>query len=220
MTMFKINKKNILVFDFDGTIADTFQSILDISNRLSKEYKFKMLAPDEAQKLKDKTLRETIEHLRVPFFKIPIILSKARKELHKEITSIAPIKGLKDVLMQFKENGFEMGIVSSNSRKNVKNFLKNNNLDVFDFISTSSKLWGKNRCINKALNKNSLKQKDVVYIGDEIRDVVAAKKAGIRVAAVTWGYNSSKALKKQQPDYIVNSPQELFNLFAKTLLPV
>ena len=59
-------KKNVLVFDFDGTIADTFQAILDISNRLSKQFKYKMLKPAEAEILKDKTLKETIDHLSVP----------------------------------------------------------------------------------------------------------------------------------------------------------
>ncbi|MBU0469721.1 MAG: HAD-IA family hydrolase [Candidatus Omnitrophica bacterium] len=212
-------KKDVLVFDFDGTIADTFQSILDISNRLSKQFKYKMLKPDEAESLKDKTLKETLDHLRVPILQLPLILLKARNELHKEIASIQPINGLKEILIQLKEFGFEMGIISSNSRKNVRRFLKINNLDLFDFISTSSKLWGKNRCIKKTLKMNSINNQDVVYIGDEIRDIVAAKKAGVRVAAVTWGYNSSKALKEQEPDYVVNNPKELIALFVDSLLP-
>lgn len=212
-------KKDILVFDFDGTIADTFQSIIDISNRLSQQFKYKKLKPFEAETLKDKTLKETLDHLCVPILKLPIILIKARNELHKEISSIQPINGLKEILIQLKEFGFEMGIISSNSRKNVRKFLKLNNIDLFDFISTSSKLWGKNRCIKKTLKKNSIKNQNVVYIGDEIRDIVAAKKAGVRVAAVTWGYNSSKALKEQQPDYVVNDPKELIDLFANSLIP-
>lgn len=212
-------KKDILVFDFDGTIADTFQAILEISNRLSKQFKYKMLLPGEAEILKDKTLKETIDHLSVPMLKIPLILVKARNELHKEISSIQPIAGLKEILIQLKEFGFEMGIITSNSRKNVRRFLKQNNIDLFDFISTSSKLWGKNRCINKTLKKNSINNQDVVYIGDEVRDIIAAKKAGVRVAAVTWGYNSLKALKEQEPDYVVNNPKELIELFADSLVP-
>jgi len=212
-------KKDVLVFDFDGTIADTFQAILHISNRLSKQFKYKMLDPDEAEYLKDKTLKETIDHLRVPILQLPAILFKARNELHKEIESVQPINGLKEILIQLKAFGFEMGIISSNSRKNVRRFLKSNNLDLFDFISTSSKLWGKNRCIKKTLKMNSINNQDVVYIGDEIRDIVAAKKAGVRVAAVTWGYNSSKALIEQSPDYVVNNPKELIDLFVDSLIP-
>ena len=63
------------------------------------------------------------------------------------------------------------------------------------------------------MKDKDLKLSEMIYIGDETRDIQAAKKAGIRSAAVTWGYNSRKALEAQSPDYLIHSPQELFHLF-------
>ena len=92
-------------------------------------------------------------------------------------------------------------------------FLENNQLELFDFIHTTSKIWSKNRSLKTLIHDNQLKLSEVIYIGDETRDIVAAQKAGIRCVAVTWGFNSRKALEAHRPDYLIHSPQELFRLF-------
>jgi HAD superfamily hydrolase (TIGR01549 family) len=206
--------KDILVFDFDGTVADTFNYILNISNQLSGEFKFKKILPHEVETMKDKTLEETIEHLQVPTLKIPLILHRARKELHKDMATIEPIEGIKEILTHLKKQGFQMGIITNNSTKNVTKFLKVHQIDLFDFVMTCSKIWGKSRSIKKLAHKKRLEIDKIIYIGDETRDIEAARKAGVRIAAVTWGYNSHKALQKLKPDFIIRNPQELLETFA------
>jgi len=207
-------KKHILIFDFDGTIADTFQFILDLSDQLAEDFHFEKIKPQEIDKLKDNTLMETVHHLNIPLLKIPLILARARKEIHKDISQIKPIKDLADILIQIKNLGMKMGILSSNSTKNIKEFLKNHDLDLFDFISSSSKLWGKNRSLKRIIKHSSLPIKKILYVGDETRDIEAARKTGIKSIAVTWGYNSAKALKASNPDYLIHTPQQLIQLFS------
>ncbi|MBN1869004.1 MAG: HAD-IA family hydrolase [Candidatus Omnitrophica bacterium] len=209
-----MNNNPVLIFDFDGTIADTFHYLLRIGNRLSEEFHFNKIRPDEVEEMKDKNVQETIRHLNIPLLKIPMIVAKAKKELHKEIDSVEPIEGLKEILLQLKSKGHKMGILTSNSSKNVLGFLKNNGLDFFDFIYTTSKIWSKNWGLLSLMNENGLKCSEVIYVGDETRDIKAAQKAGIRCAAVTWGYNSQKALEAQHPDYLIHSPKDLLQLFA------
>jgi phosphoglycolate phosphatase len=211
-----MNKNHALIFDFDGTIADTFHYLLRISNRLSEEFHFKKIEPGEVEDLKGKTVRETIRHLNIPLLKIPMIIARAKRELHKEMALVEPIQGLKENLLQFKSLGHKMGILTSNSSKNVTVFLENNEMDFFDFICATPKIWSKNRSLKILMDKNHLDPSEVIYIGDETRDIVAAKKAGIRSAAVTWGYNSRKALEAHHPDYLVHSPRELFQVMTQT----
>ncbi|MCK5015309.1 MAG: HAD-IA family hydrolase [Candidatus Omnitrophica bacterium] len=208
-----MKKDPVLIFDFDGTIADTFHYLVRIGNRLSEEFDFNKIDPDEIRDMKDKNIRETIEHLNIPLLKIPMIVAKAKKELHKEIESVEPITGLKEILLQIKSLGHKMGILTSNSSKNVMGFLENNGLDFFDFICTTSKIWSKNGGLKTLMDEHGLELSEVIYVGDETRDIKAAKKAGIRSAAVTWGYNSCKTLEAQNPDYLIHSPKELFQLF-------
>ncbi len=209
-----MKKDPVLIFDFDGTIADTFHYVLELGNRLSEEFHFNKIADNEINDMKDKNFLEIIQHLNVPLLKIPMIVAKAKKELHKDIESIEPIKDLKEALLKIKSLGHKIGILTSNSSKNVMSFLENNELDFFDFIGTTSKIWSKNWGLQDMINDHNLELADVIYIGDETRDIAAAKKAGIRSAAVTWGYNSCKALQAQDPDYLLHSPEELFQLFT------
>jgi len=206
-----MNEK-VLVFDFDGTIADTHLYLVEISNRLSGEFKYDQIKLEELDFLKEKTAKEVIEYLNVPVLKIPAILSKAKKEFFCDISSINPITGIKEILFQLKSAGVKMGILSSNTLENIKNFLVNHDLDIFDFIYSTSLVWSKNISLKKLIKKHDLPHELVLYIGDEIRDITAAKKLGVKIASVTWGYNSSSSLKIHNPDYLISSPEELLKL--------
>ena len=202
----------IFIFDFDGTIADTHRHIINISNSLAEEFGYAVIQPHEVNYLKDKTSREVIHYLKVPIYKIPAILSRAKKELFEGITAIEPIKGLKSVLQELSTAGARMGILSSNATENIHQFLKNHGLEVFEFVDSTLKVWTKNISLKKLLKEHGLEAGQILYIGDETRDIEAAKTLGIKVAAVTWGYNSEKALKAHQPDFLIHTPQELLEL--------
>lgn len=206
-------KNKVALFDFDGTIADTRKYLIEISNRISDEFNFKKIKPEEAEDLKDKTSQEMIKHLRVPVLKIPAILAKAKSEFYKGISSIHPARGLKEILHQLKNTNITMGILSSNSPKNINQFLTNHELlNIFDFVHGTSKVWSKNTSLKKLMQKNGYEKDHILYIGDETRDIIAAKRLGIKVIAVAWGYNSTKLLKSYNPDYFVQDPKELLDI--------
>lgn len=213
--------KNIklLVFDFDGTIADTFMHTMKITNILSDEFHFKKVHHHEIDQLKGKTIQQIIKHLNVPVLKIPNIVAKARSELLKHIENIEPIEGLKKVLPLIKQAQVKMGILTTNSSENVEKFLKANGMEVFDFIQSTSRILGKNHGLRKLMEHHDLNAEEILYVGDETRDIEAAKKEGIKVIAVTWGYNSHDILKSFSPDFIVHTPDELFNICVKHLWP-
>lgn len=202
-------KYRVLVFDFDGTVADTFNFVLTIINRLSTEFGFRRVEFHEVETLKGKTPQEIISHLRIPTMKVPAIMAQVRRELRKDISSIKPVEGLKRVLLQLRLSNHRMGILTSNSPENVATFLRKNRLEWFDFISTTSRIWGKSRRLKALLVKRGLQSGEVLYVGDEIRDIEAARKAGVKIAAVTWGYNSRKVLEAHKPDYLVTEPEGL-----------
>lgn len=205
-------KKQLLLFDFDGTIADTFHHIVQISNRLAKEFSFNRIRPHEIEDLKNNTVEQTIEYLRVPKLKIPQILLRARDELHGTINEIEPIDELAHILHELKALGYVMGIITTNSAKNVRTFLQQHDLDIFDFISSTSKVFGKSRTLRRLVRQHNFSLSQAFYIGDEIRDIVAARKAGIAMVAVTWGFNSKEALVRHTPDFLADEPHQLVEI--------
>ncbi len=213
------NNIKMLIFDFDGTIADTFAHTMKITNILSDEFKFKKVHDHEIEFLKGKTIQEIIKHLNVPILQIPNIVAKARSELLKDIESIEPIEGLKQILPLIKQANVQMGILTTNSKENVEKFLKTNEMEIFDFIHSTSRVWGKNHGLKKLMQQHQFTSDDLLYVGDETRDIEAAKKAGIKVVAVTWGYNSLAILQAFSPDFIAHTPDELFNIFVRHIWP-
>ncbi len=205
-------RNKIFIFDFDGTIADTFSQTIMIANRLAIEFNFQPIKTEDIKELKHKSVIEVIRFLKISPFKVPAIVARAREELHKDIMHIKPFDGLHEVLKHLKGLGHLIGIVSSNSTENIISFLTKHQLDLFDFLHTSPRIWGKNQGLNQLIKNHNLSTEQIIYVGDETRDIEAAHKVGIRVAAVTWGYNSEKALKSHNPDFIVNLPQEFLTI--------
>jgi phosphoglycolate phosphatase-like HAD superfamily hydrolase len=66
--------------------------------------------------------------------------------------------------------------------------------------------------INKIIKQRKIIKSEMFYVCDEVRDIVAAQKSGIKSIAVTWGYNTQDALTKENPDFIVDTPNELRNI--------
>ena len=128
----------------------------------------------------------------------------------KEIANLKPIQNIDKVLLEFKKQGYTLGIITSNVKNNVDVFLSKNNLDfLFDFIYSSTSVFGKHRVINQVIRQHHLRRSEVIYVGDETRDIRSARKSQIGIIAVSWGFNSAEILAEYQPDLLVAKPQEL-----------
>ena len=128
-----------------------------------------------------------------------------------------PIHGIDEALAGLKDRNYKMGILTSNSHVNVCRFLQKNELEVFEYVFSGVSIFGKTRVIKNLLRKAKVSPDEAVYVGDETRDIEAAKSAGIRVVSVSWGFNSREILLSQKPDYLLDHPTELGNLFVNSL---
>ena len=202
-----------IIFDFDGTIADSFEVILRITNQLAAEFGFLPVQPEDVHRLKDLSSREIVRQSKVAPFKLPFLMRRLRGELNREIRYLKPICGMKAALLTLKQQGYQLGIVTSNSRENVIAFLEAQDLaEIFDFVGSGLALFGKGRVIQRLLKQHHLAPQDVIYVGDETRDIEAARKIGIKVISVSWGFNSTQALAAENPDYLIHQPDELLKV--------
>ncbi|MBW3587582.1 MAG: HAD-IA family hydrolase [Cyanobacteria bacterium 0813] len=202
----------VIIFDFDGTLADTIDILLSITNRLSAEFGFKSATKEELAQLSNLNSWQILQYSGISLFKFPLLIRRLKAELHTEIPNIQLFPGIKEVLLELKKRGFQLGIITSNSRENVWEALEKNGLQgTFTFIYSGS-TFGKHKVINKWLKIDNINPEEVVYVGDEIRDIDAAKKTGIKVIAVGWGFNSPQALAAQNPNFLIKHPQELIEV--------
>ncbi|WP_309386018.1 HAD hydrolase-like protein [Cerasicoccus frondis] len=198
-----------VVFDFDGTIADTFNDAVKLYNRLAPVYGYKPVKPEDLPSARNLTMKQFIREYDIPRMKIPSMVREGRRIFGKRIGEIQPIVGMPELLRELRPHVETLGILTSNAKANVKAFLQKEDLAFFDFISTTSKLSGKAKNLRAILKTFTLEPDELIYIGDECRDLKAAGKAEVRSVGVTWGFNLRKVLEKQKPDQVVDQPLEL-----------
>lgn len=202
----------LFLFDFDGTVADTLSISHGILNDLAGEFRFRALPQSELQQARLLGTREFIRHLGISSWRVPRIARRGLQELQRRINEVEPIPGMPEILAELHGRGHRIGILTSNSETNVLAFIARHSLPYFHFVRTSSKLFGKARVMGRIVREEGLPPGKVIYVGDETRDIEAAREAGIRVAAVTWGYNAAETLSSLSPDHLLDHPSGLLDI--------
>jgi len=200
---------DLFLFDFDGTVADTLDISHGILNELAAEFGFRTLSRGELPHVRTLGTRDFIRHLGISTWKIPKISRRGLRLLQDRISEVRPIAGMPEVLQILHSRGHRIGVLTSNSETNVLAFIAGNRLPYFHFVRSSSKLFGKSREMRRIAKAQKTDPSRVLYVGDETRDIEAAREAGLRVAAVSWGYNAAETLASLSPDHLLHSPGEL-----------
>ncbi|NJM66254.1 MAG: HAD-IA family hydrolase [Acaryochloris sp. RU_4_1] len=212
---------SLIVFDFDGTIADSVVIFIEATNHLAKEFGYLPLAPDQLPDLRRLSLQGMARQLGIPRWKLPFFLRRFRQELTGLLIDLKLIDGMHTALMAIHHQGYHLGIVTANSRQNVEHFLRQEQIrPLFEFIDGGQILAGKVRSLKKLAKLNPVNPKHLIYIGDEINDIKAAKQVGVTSIAVTWGFNDRTALATLAPDFLVDHPDQLLAAITQVHPPL
>ncbi|MGL6292604.1 HAD-IA family hydrolase [Eubacterium aggregans] len=201
------------IFDFDGTLADTEQQVFQLYNDMAEKYKYRKVTHEELQHIKELNIADIMEIVDIPFYRLPRVLREGQRRLREEKDSIKAFKPhLRDFMRALESETEIRGILTSNVKKTVNAFLRNYAIaDYFDFVVCSS-LLSKEKKIKKVAKKYRLELSEILYIGDETRDIEACHRAGVDVVAVDWGYNTLAALERCNPTYTASSLEEILEI--------
>jgi phosphoglycolate phosphatase len=209
------NNSKLVIFDFDGTLADTLGALMRISNRLAPEFGYPQISDAQFANLKYLSSWEIIRFSKVALWKLPFLLKRVKEEFPGEVRNVKLFPGVVELLNTLKLQGYRLGIVSSNAEANIRSLLKQHQIEhLFDFVNTAS-TFGKGKAIGRLIKQYHCSKSDVIYIGDEIRDIQAARSIAIRIVAVGWGFNAPTALMDKQPDLLITKPLALINALAR-----
>lgn len=202
----------LIIFDFDGTLVDSKEISLTIYNQLAKKYNVKSI--ENIESIRRLPLLERFKALDIPIYKLPLFAADFTKQYRLSLKNLAMVPGIKELLIELNSQGYQLGIVSANSESNIRDFFRENQLDVIGTLLNSTNIFGKDLVIKKLLSAQKLHPSEVIYVGDEIRDITACKKLGIKIIWVDWGYDLLDARKHEQPDYVASSPQDILSILS------
>lgn len=198
---------SIILFDFDGTIADTISVGLEIINSHADRFGYKRLDGELNTHLSAMQLVKLAE---VKFWKLPYLIYQLKNKLSEQADEIQLLPEAKNLIQKVKDAGFDLGILTSNSMKTVSAFLKKYELDsFFSFIKTDVFIFGKKKALAKT---KKLLNKNIIYIGDELRDIEACRKTNTPVVSVSWGMNSYESLEAHNKGLVAVNADEAFNM--------
>lgn len=199
----------LIIFDFDGTIGDTGKVSLEVYETISKRHGFQVLSAEEIEFFRTLPIKTRMKKMDIPLRRIPKLTKQTWQLMAEKIPFTRPFEGIETLLKALKEHHIPMIIVSSNATSNIQGFLKNNQFDYFDQVLGGAKLFGKEKTLKKWIKRYKLSPEDVLYVGDELRDIESCKAIGLPIAAVTWGFDKRSLLQSAEPTYLVDTPHEI-----------
>ncbi|HEX8287903.1 MAG TPA: HAD hydrolase-like protein [Pyrinomonadaceae bacterium] len=195
-------KYKLVIFDFDGTLADSFPWFLRIINDVAEKYRFRPIEDHEIEALRGYDNRKIIEHLKMPVWKMPFVTRYMRKIMTKDIHGISLFPGVNQMLRNLIAGGLETAIVTSNSTANVRTVLGPENTNLIKYYACGARLFGKPAKIKKVLRWSGVNPAEAICVGDEIRDLQAAHSVGAAFGAVSWGYARPESFTPLSPEEV------------------
>ena len=192
----------LAIFDLDGTLVDSFPWFLRHVNDVADRYSFRRIAPDEMEPLRHAGPREILRRLNVPIWKLPAIARHMRRLKAEHAGDIALFSGVDAMLGALRDDGVKLALVTSDSEANARRQLGEANAALFSEFACGAALFGKAAKFRRVVRRAGVDPARVIAIGDEVRDIEAARAAGIACAAVTWGYAAPEALRAHRPDLV------------------
>lgn len=199
----------MVLFDSDGTLADTLPWVSVAFNQLAARYGFEPLTAADHETLRHLPMQEMMRRVRIPLWRMPALVTGMRKLMAEHIHEFKLFDGIANSLHQLSRAGVVLGAVSSNSAENVRAILGQSNAALFSHFACSASIFGKTPKLRAVLKASGIPASETIYLGDEVRDAEAAHKAGMAYGAVGWGYHPLERLRAQGAAEFFDTPAEI-----------
>ncbi len=197
--------KNI-IFDRSGTISNDIGPVVEATNIVFQQLGREPISIDEFKR------EFTLPYMNFWNKYFPDLTKEKQDKMFLEaIHSVGepePFPGMEDLLKKLYDKGINMIVYSSHPQKKLDKEMLDNNFTQY-FKEVLGSVHDKTECIKEILDRNNFNNFETLYVGDMVHDIETSKKAGIKMLAVSWGYDSKETLQKANPDYLVENMSEL-----------
>jgi phosphoglycolate phosphatase len=206
-------KYKLLIFDFDGTLANSFPWVLNILDELAEKFKAKPIDHSRIDEIKNYPPRKILKMHNVPIWKLPAILKFTRSRMVTQGDSIHRFDGIDTLLQSLNDRNIRMALVTTNTCETVRRVLGEDLYNMFQLFEDRVSIFGKPAALKRIAKRSGLEKSEMLAIGDEIRDIDAAKKVSIPFGAVSWGFSTLEAFESRSPEHVFTEVGQILELF-------
>jgi phosphoglycolate phosphatase len=200
---------DLALFDFDGTLADSFGWFVGVMGDVADKFGFRRIDLSEHDAVRKLDPRQFMKRVGLPMWKVPRVAAHVRKLQTQQIGQIAPFLGVHEMLRALVERGVAVGVVTSNAEANVRGVLGPAASALITHFECDASLFGKARRVRRIVRRAGALPSRTILIGDEVRDVDAARSAGVASGAVAWGYADVETLRARGPTVLFMTVAEI-----------
>jgi phosphoglycolate phosphatase len=204
----------LAIFDFDGTLADSFPFFLSVHNTIADRHGFRRIEPHEVPELRHRSPREIMKRAGLPLWKLPVVAQSFTTAMRERADEIPLFAGVDAALAVLQERGVTLALVTSNAIENVRHILGATALARFAHLECGASIFGKAALIKRTIKRIGIEPRETIYVGDQVADAEAAREARVAFGAVAWGYASIESLTAARPDALFNSVADLQQIGA------
>ncbi|MDP8204861.1 MAG: HAD hydrolase-like protein [Candidatus Tenebribacter mawsonii] len=202
-------KYKLVIFDFDGTLADSFPWFIKMMDVVTEKFNLTKIDKNELEYLRKLDSLSFLKYLKIPLYKVPRISTFMRNMMSENIEEIKLFDGIENMFRTLKKLDHKIAIVSTNSKANISKVLGDDLIKMNDHFVGGVSVFGKESKLKKVIKLSGINKEDAIYIGDEMRDMLASKKIGMPCGAVAWGVNDADALAELEPDEVFYNVEQI-----------
>ncbi len=208
-----------VIFDLDGTLLDTLKDLYEAVNFALRSFSFPERTIDEVRSFIGNGVKKLMER------STPENTDKETDEkclnsfrayyLEHMRDNTAPYEGILEILDILKKKGIKTAVVSNKLHEAVEGLCEEyfgSGIENAKGVSNEGERKPNPVNVLKVIDDFSLLKEECIYVGDSEVDVMTAHKAGLECIGVTWGFRSENELRAAGAEFIIYSPEELFNL--------
>ena len=205
MTQVLEKKIDTIIFDFDNTVVDSFQSVFTNFNALLTG---RGMYPVEQTTFSDKYVPDWTKMLTEMGMKVQehqMEIKRFVERYHSELSRKNIRTGMKDTISDLKNSGFKTILLASSPANVIQSQTQANDLKFDLILSTEMKAMDKKNLLSESVKKTGMNPESAIYIGSIVEDLLAAKKMGMKTIAITSGHQSVSRLRQAKADRILQN---------------
>lgn len=214
-----MNSHSAVIFDFDGTMADSIPLIRKIYTELAEKNNWTVLTDKQYEILRKGSLGEARKWAGIRFWQLPSIYRSARKLMRLESEKVKLFTGMTELVRELRERGCDVYVLSRNSSDTIAHVLERHDiLDEVQILARRKRTLGsKSAVIRRLVMEKGYDRRKVWMVGDEVRDLQAASITGVNSVAVKWGIQDIGLLKKYNPTHDASNVKQLREILLNSI---